>query len=146
MATGMLVVVVAWSFVPIVVPMVFWNNPAVVAGALGFGLLLNPAANAGGSTYRIAHTPCHLQGRAQSASQFFSMSVIWVSPLMGGVLLEHLGGGPAIAVIGGLVALVALIPTLSRSVRSVPRPAVWQAGLAASSAAAEDELAVPVAS
>ena len=131
MPTGMLVVTVAWSFVPLVVPMVLWSHPAVVAAAIFTGLLLNPAGNAGGGTYRIAHTPAHLQGRAQSASQFLSMSVIWVAPLLGGALLAALGGSAAIAVIGGLVALAALIPTLSRSIRTVPRPAVWQAELAA---------------
>ena len=59
------------------------------------------------------------------------MSVIWVAPLLGGVLLESIGGSAAIAVVGALIALIALIPTLSRSVRSVPRPFVWQAELAA---------------
>jgi predicted MFS family arabinose efflux permease len=130
MRTGMLVVVVAWSFVPLTVPMVLWNHPAVVAGALGFGLLLNPAGNAGGQAYRIAHTPAHLQGRAQSASQFLGLSVTWLAPLIGGVLLTALGGATAIATIGALVALAALIPTLSRSIRAVPRPVVWQAELA----------------
>ena len=130
MPTGALVVTVAWSFVPLVVPMVLWDSPAVVGAAIFVGLLLNPAGNAGSSSYRIAHTPAHLQGRASSASQFLSMSVIWVAPLLGGALLATLGGPQAIAVIGGLVALSALIPTLTRSVRSVPRPAVWQAELA----------------
>jgi MFS family permease len=144
MPTGALVVTVAWSFVPIVVPMVLWNHPAVVAAALAFGLFLNPAGNAGGTTYRIAHTPAHLQGRAASASSFLSTSVMWLSPLLGGVLLDRLGGPAAVAVIGALVALVALVPTLSRSVRSVPRPAVWQAELAAKDAV-RDELAVSAA-
>ncbi len=130
MPTGALVVTVAWSFVPLAVPMVLWDSPAVVAATLFAGLLLNPAGNAGSGSYRIAHTPAHLQGRASSASQFLSMSVMWVAPLLGGALLATLGGSQAIAVIGGLVALSALIPTLSRSVRSVPRPAVWQAELA----------------
>ena len=131
MPTGALLVTTAWSFVPLVVPMVLWNHPAVVAAAIFTGLLLNPAGNAASGTYRIAHTPAHLQGRAASASQFLSMSVIWVAPLLGGALLAALGGSAAIAVIGGLVAVIALIPTLSRSIRTVPRPAVWQAELAA---------------
>jgi MFS family permease len=128
--TGLLVVTAAWIFVPLAVPMVLWSQPAVVAAAIFVGLLLNPAGNAGSGTYRIAHTPAHLQGRAQSASQFLSMSVIWVAPLLGGALLASIGGSAAIAVIGALVAVSALIPTLTRSVRSVPRPAVWQAELA----------------
>jgi MFS family permease len=144
MATGALVVTVAWSFVPIVVPMVLWNNPAVVAAALAFGLFLNPAGNAGGQTYRIANTPAELQGRAASASSFMSTSVMWLAPLLGGVLLETVGGPAAVAVIGGLVALVALVPTLSTSIRSVPRPAVWQAELAGRDAV-RDERAVSTA-
>ena len=134
MPTGMLVVTAAWIFVPLAVPMVLWNQPAVVGAAIFTGLLLNPAGNAASGTYRIAHTPAHLQGRAPSAQQFLSMSVIWVAPLLGGALLASLGGSAAIAIIGGLVALSALIPTLTRSVRSVPRPAVWQAELAAAEA------------
>jgi MFS family permease len=130
MPTGMLVVAVAWSFVPLAVPMVLSNHPAVVGAAIFAGLLLNPAGNAATGSYRIAHTPAHLQGRASSAGQFLSMSVIWVAPLLGGALLASLGGPAAIAVVGGLLAVIALIPTLTRGVRSVPRPAVWQAELA----------------
>ncbi len=119
----------AWSFVPLVIPMAFWNNPAVVAGALGFIMLLNPAGNAAAGNYRIAHTPAQLQGRAQSASQFLGMSVIWLAPILGGVLLERIGGRDAVLVIGALTAVAALIPTLTRTIRSVPRPSVWQAEL-----------------
>ncbi|MEO6511162.1 MAG: MFS transporter [Nocardioides sp.] len=137
MPTGLLVVVTAWSFVPFVIPMAFWGHPAVVAGALGFIMLLNPAGNASGSNYRIAHTPAHLQGRAQSAGQFLGMSVMWLAPILGGVLLDRIGGTDAVLVIGALTALAALIPTLTRSIRSVPRPVVWQAELAA-----REELAV----
>ena len=56
MPTGLLVVTAAWSFVPLVVPMVLWNHPAVVGAALFAGLLLNPAGNAGsGSLPDRAH-------------------------------------------------------------------------------------------
>lgn len=127
--TGALTVAVAWSFVPLVVPMVFWNQPLVVAAALSAGLFLNPAGNAGIGAYRMALTPPDLQGRVQSTSQFASMSTMPLSPMIAGALLAWLGGGPAVAVLGVLTALAALIPTLSRSVRDVPRPEVWQATL-----------------
>lgn len=125
-ATGSLTVAIAWSFVPLVVPMAFWNQPAVVAAALGLGLLLNPAGNAGIQSYRVAVTPPELIGRVQSASQFVSMSMLPLSPVIAGVLLSALGGQAAILVLGVLTAAVAMIPTLSRSVRSVPRPAAWE--------------------
>ncbi|MBB3045296.1 MFS transporter [Nocardioides soli] len=124
--TGRLTVAIAWSFVPLVVPMALWNSPAVVAAALALGLFLNPAGNAGIGSYRIAVTPVELQGRVQSTMQFVSMSAMPLAPFIAGALLTGLGGGPAIAVLGGLTALVALIPTLSTSVRAVPRPAAWE--------------------
>jgi predicted MFS family arabinose efflux permease len=125
-ATGRLTVTIAWSFLPLVVPMIFWNSPLVVAAALSFGMLLNPAGNAGIGSFRIAVTPPELIGRVQSTTQFVSMSAMPLAPVLAGSLLSGLGGGPAIAVLGLFVAGVALIPTLSDSVRSVPRPAEWE--------------------
>jgi predicted MFS family arabinose efflux permease len=130
--TGALTVAIAWSFVPLVVPMVFWNNPLVVSASLSAGLFLNPAGNAGIGAYRMALTPADLQGRVQSTSQFVSMSTMPLAPMVAGALLAGLGGGAAIAALGVLTALAALIPTFSRSVRGVPRPAVWQAELRSS--------------
>jgi predicted MFS family arabinose efflux permease len=126
MPTGWLTVTIAWSFLPLVVPMALWNTPAVVAAAVSLGMLLNPAGNAGMSSYRIAITPPALIGRVQSTSQFVSMSAMPLAPVLAGALLAGLGGGRAIAVLGIFTACVALIPTLSRSVRSVPRPADWE--------------------
>ena len=139
--TGTLTVLIAWSFVPLVVPMVFWNNPLVVSLVVGAGLFLNPAGNAGIGAYRMAITPPDLQGRVQSTSQFVSMSVMPVAPILAGVLLTTLGGPAGVAVLAVLTAGVALIPTLSRSVREVPRPVVWQSELRTSSA----EVVVPAA-
>lgn len=124
-ATGRLTIAVAWSFLPLVVPLALWNQPAVVAGALAIGMFLNPAGNAGIGSYRVAVTPPELLGRVQATSQFVSMSAMPLAPLLAGALLAGIGGGWAIAVLGVLTAGVALIPTLSVSVRSVPRPRDW---------------------
>ena len=130
-ATGLLTVVVAWSFVPLMVPLVFWNHPAVVALALSVGIFLNPAGNAGMGAYRVAVTPRALLGRAQATMQFASMSIMPLAPVLAGVLLSSLGGPTAVAVLIAFSAVVALIPTASRHLRSVPRPEVWRAELAA---------------
>ena len=58
--------VVAWSFVPLLVPLIFWNHPAVVMVALSTGVFLNPAGNAGIGSYRMSITPPELIGRVQS--------------------------------------------------------------------------------
>ncbi|WP_193609412.1 MFS transporter [Nocardioides lijunqiniae] len=123
--TGRLTVVVAWSFVPLSVPMVFLNHPAVVAVAVSVGIFLNPAGNAGIQSYRISITPPELLGRTQSAAQFLSMSVMPLAPVVAGLTLSAWGGPAATATITALCALVALVPTSSRAVRSVPRPAQW---------------------
>lgn len=123
--TGWLTIAGAWSFVPLLVPLALWNHPAVVAAALGLGMFLNPAGNAGVGSYRIAITPVEMQGRIQSTMQFVSMSAMPLAPVVAGLLLGGLGGGRAMAALGVLTALVALVPTLSRSVRAVPRPDRW---------------------
>lgn len=128
--TGSLTVAVAWSWAPLAVPLLIWNHPLAVAASLSAGLFLNPTGNAGMGAYRMAVTPPELQGRVQSATQFASMSIMPLAPVLAGSLLAGVGGRPAIAVLGALTAAVALIPTLSRSVRGVPRPVVWQAELA----------------
>ena len=124
-ATGVLTVAVAWSFVPLLVPLIFWNNPAVVMVSLSTGVFLNPAGNAGIGSYKMAVTPPELVGRVQSTGQFLTWSTLPLAPVLGGALLALVGGPATMAALAGLAAAVALIPTLSRTVRSVPRPAEW---------------------
>ena len=144
-ATGTLTAVLAWSFLPLLVPMALFNQPAVVAGALAVGMFLNPAGNAGIGAYRAAVTPAELQGRTQSTMQFVALVSMPLAPLLGGAFLSWWGGAVAIGVLGGLTALVALIPTFSRSIRSVPRPSQWprvdqDPGAAGTSAGGADPL------
>lgn len=124
-ATGTLTVLVAWSFVPLSIPLALWNHPVAMATAASVGLFLNPAGNAGVGSYRIAITPPELIGRVQSAMQFTSMLAMPLAPAVAGALLTGLGGRDAVFALTALTALVALIPTLAPSVRSVPRPAEW---------------------
>lgn len=124
-ATGALVVLVAWSFVPLALPLALWNHPWALALASSVGMFLNPAGNAGLGAYRLAITPPELVGRLQSSMQAVSMLTIPVAPALAGGLLALLGGRDAVLALGGLTALVALVPTLARSVRTVPRPARW---------------------
>jgi MFS family permease len=124
--TGPLTVLVAWSFVPLMVPVVVWNHPAVVAAALSTGVFLNPTGNTGMSSYKLTHVPAELVGRTQSVGQFVGWSTLPLAPAVGGGLLAALGGPAAIGALAVATALVALVPTLSRHVWSVPRPGQWQ--------------------
>jgi predicted MFS family arabinose efflux permease len=123
--TGTLTVAVGWMCVLPLVPLMWWSTWWAAGGAVFAILLLNPAGNAGIGAYRAALTPDALQGRVGSALSFVTHGAMPLSPVLGGLLLATLGGQTAIAGLVGASALVALIPTLSRSMRSVPRPADW---------------------
>jgi MFS family permease len=116
---------VAWSWVPLLVPLIFWSSPWLVGAMLFVGLLLNPAGNAAGQSYRVAITPDELQGRIASSSQFLGFMTIPFAPLLGGWLLETYGASTATVVLLVAAALTALIPTFTPQVRSVPRPRDW---------------------
>jgi hypothetical protein len=124
--TGVLTVAVAWMCVLPLLPLVWWSTPLAACTSVFLLLLLNPAGNAGIGAYRAAMTPDDLQGRVGSAMAFVSMGVMPLAPLLGGWMLSDLGGTRAIAVLVVATGLGALVPTLSRTIRSVPRPAHWR--------------------
>jgi MFS family permease len=124
--TGMFSVAIGWSFVPLSIPLAMWNRPVIAVLALGVGFFFIPAGNAGVGAYRVAMTPPELLGRVQSAMQFVSRLTMPLSSVLAGALITTMGGRDAMLILGALTGLVALIPTLSRAVRSVPRPAAWR--------------------
>jgi MFS family permease len=123
--TGTLTVAVGWMCVLPLVPLVWWSTPAAACTSVFLLLLLNPAGNAGIGAYRAAMTPDDLQGRVGSAMGFVTMSAMPLAPVVGGLLLGTLGGSAAVAGLVAVSAVTAMIPTMSRSMRSVPRPADW---------------------
>jgi hypothetical protein len=123
--TGWLTVLIGWMCCLPLVPLVFSASPWAACAGVFLLMLLNPAGNAGISSYRMAVTPDHLQGRVSSTSQFVSMSVMPLSPILGGWLLEHQGGATSMTVLVAASALLAVLLTSSRSIRSVPRPSEW---------------------
>ncbi|CAM3703202.1 MFS transporter [Nocardioides zeicaulis] len=134
--TGRLTVLVGWACCLPLVPLAFSASPWTACACTFLLLLLNPVGNAGIGSYRMAVTPDHLQGRVGSTSQFVSMSVMPLAPLLGGWLLEHRGGTVAISALVVASALLALLLTASRSIRSVPRPCDWERDGGAAVAAA----------
>ncbi|GAA5107538.1 MFS transporter [Alloalcanivorax gelatiniphagus] len=125
MPTGRLTVLIGWMCCLPLVPLTMSSSVGTACASTFFLLLLNPVGNAGIGSYRMAVTPAHLQGRVGSTSQFVSMSVMPLAPLLGGYLLEHQGGTAAITALVAASALLAVLLTSSRSIRSVPRPAEW---------------------
>jgi hypothetical protein len=86
-------------------------------------------------------TPPEIVGRVQATGQFLGWSTLPLAPVLGGAMLTVLGGPATMAALVGLCALVALIPTLSRTVRSVPKPSEWAAPEADTAPVAEPAVA-----
>jgi MFS family permease len=124
--TGRLTMAMGWAMGPITLPMALWLDVRVIAAALALIMVINPASNAATGAYRIAVTPDELTGRVQSAMQFASMATMPLAPLLAGVLMGRLGGRDAGLALVALSLVVALIPTCSAAVRSVPRPDLWR--------------------
>ncbi|MGI8523204.1 MAG: MFS transporter [Nocardioides sp.] len=123
--TGWLTIGVAWMIGIPLLPLVWFSTPAAACVCIFAMMLLNPAGNAGIGAYRAAVTPAELQGRVASANQFLVMSLMPLAPVLGGLLLRHLGGGEAILVLVAGTAVIAGYLTLCRSIREVPRPEQW---------------------
>jgi predicted MFS family arabinose efflux permease len=123
--TGVLTVAIGWMCVLPLIPLMVWNSPWATGASVFTILLLNPAGNAGIGSYRVAMTPDELQGRVSSAMTFLTMSIMPLAPVLGAWVLTTLGGRPAIITLIVVTSGTALIPTLSRSMRSVPRPRDW---------------------
>jgi len=123
--TGTLTVVVGWMCVLPLIPLMWWSTTWAACASVFTILLINPAGNAGIGAYRAAMTPDDLQGRVGSALSFVTMGAMPLAPVLGGVLLGAFGGTAAIAGMVVASVLTALIPTFSRAMNSVPRPAEW---------------------
>ena len=123
--TGVLTITFAWTCALPLLLLTLGSSVLLACAAVFTLMLINPAGNAGIGAYRAAVTPDDLQGRVGSAMGFVSMSVMPVAPLLGGWLLGLWGGPRTILALVVATALVALIPSLSRSIRSVPRPSQW---------------------
>ena len=123
--TGTLTVLVGWMCVLPLVPLMWWSTTWAACASVFTILLLNPSGNAGIGAYRAAMTPDDLQGRVGSALSFVTRGAMPLAPVLGGLLLWSLGGRAAVAGLVAASALAAMIPTLSRPMRSVPRPADW---------------------
>jgi len=124
-ATGRLTITLGWSSLPLSIPLIWFNNPAAYILAVGGTLLLNPAGNAGIGAYRMHVTPLELQGRVVAASRFVATIVMPLAPIGAGLLLSGLGGPMAITVLLVATAATALVVTLPKDVRAVPRPDQW---------------------
>ena len=106
----------------------FWTSQVASTRVVaGVGALFGPPFNVVIAAYVYRVTPDELMGRVRSAIRLVAWGTIPVGSLLGGVLSEALGPGPALLVFALGMLPVAVATTLSRGMREIsaaePRPA-----------------------
>jgi hypothetical protein len=99
---------------------VVWPSVYVLAAGLLPVALAIPATDSVVVSYRLAMTPDRLLGRVESARSTISLLVSPLGPLAAGALLASLPARTAIVVVVGFALILAMVGTLSRSIRSAP--------------------------
>jgi predicted MFS family arabinose efflux permease len=118
--TGMIGIVAAWAIALAFSATAFTLQPAVLVALLAAAIFLVPSFNSGLFGYQVMITPDGMQGRAQSAIGFLANSTVPVAPALGGVLLAHAGARAALLVFSSIIALSAVMLTLSGPIRGIP--------------------------
>ncbi|HEY3561592.1 MAG TPA: MFS transporter [Kribbella sp.] len=119
-STGKITIAGAWIVTVTFAATAASTRPAVLIALPALAVFLLPALNSGLFGYQMLITPNHLQGRSQSAFMFLSNGAAPLAPFLGGVFLGTLGARTALLVFGALLAVGAVLLTISRSIRSIP--------------------------
>jgi MFS family permease len=112
-----LAVAFAWLAAAMTLLLLPAHSPYLIGllGAVAF--LLVPPLNAVAFAYVAEHAPDRLQGRATSAGIQIASLAAPVGPLLAGLLLGGLGTTRTVVVYAGLLAVLAIVASLSRPLR-----------------------------
>lgn len=122
--TGSLAVVAAvWSFAALL-PILFWQSPAVIGVCYFVWALVQPANNAGLGGYRFSLVPTSMQGRVTAADTLMVGIPVALSSLIAGFFVDH-GLAQLAFVIALICLLAAIVVVLYPAVRTIPRPDHW---------------------
>jgi predicted MFS family arabinose efflux permease len=109
-----------WLWAAQVAVLVVAADVVVIGVTLAVGALAGPPFNVVVATYRYAVTPDRLQGRATSVARMIAWGTIPLSVLAAGVAVERFGAVPTIAALAALMLAVAVLATVSATVRRAP--------------------------
>jgi Na+/melibiose symporter-like transporter len=115
-----IIVGVNWFWAAIL-PLMALSIPPIVLGPL-FGLMTfaGPAWNVVFGTYELTMVPDRLLGRVQSVEMMLSWGAIPLGSLAAGFMLEHLSASNAMLGFTGIMAVIAVLGTMSPSLRHPP--------------------------
>ena len=113
-----------WCWAGLIASLLLTRNPFVLGAILGLALSLGPAWNGVAVGIRIRLTPDDLQGRVHAVEALLSFGARPFSVLAVGFLLDDVGGHTTITIISAWTLIIALLSTLSPSLRRMPELAL----------------------
>jgi uncharacterized protein YbdZ (MbtH family)/predicted MFS family arabinose efflux permease len=106
-------------------PLVVLVHSGYLLGALFFAMaLLPPSANTTIMTRQLLSTPDGLRGRLTGVLGLAMGVAATTGPVLGGLLIELLGGPRAVLTCSAGITLVTLVATASPTLRRIPRPSI----------------------
>ncbi len=117
---GQIIIGTGWSTVALMLVLSVAPNTLALGVIAGANFILMPACGAALQSYQIALVPDELQGRVNSACMIVAISASPLGRLLTGTLFQVAGGAWTAIVLALCLAVVALVETLSSSVRGAP--------------------------
>jgi MFS family permease len=108
---------VVWIGVPLVGLAAVTTNPLLLGTLLGLILSVWPLYNAVVVARWMVEIPDRLMGRVQSVAALLGWAPVPLAPLVGGILIERVGGTRTVLIFAAIMLTIAIIATLSRTIR-----------------------------
>ncbi len=115
----LLVIGIAWIGTLLIAVAATLTGSILIGVPIALTILLGPATNAALFGYQAAITPDRLQGRVVSVIFMAAMSLASISSLLGGAFVHWWGGPAAVLAFAGLLAVAAVIATMSKGIREM---------------------------
>lgn len=129
----LVVIGVNWVWAALLVTVVFVSNPIALGALYGAMTFAGPVWNVVIGTYQLSLVPEALLARVSSVGYLLGFGALPLGSLTAGFLISSLGSREAVVVFAGGMITLAVLATLSPSLRHGPTLAEAQAQLAAAS-------------
>jgi MFS family permease len=118
----LLVILASWLWAAAVAGIAVVESAWAVGGLLAVMMFLSAPLNVVFSSYQARIVPDAFRGRASTAGEFGAASIMWVGPLVAGLLSSAIGAPAATGVFAGVLALIAVSTVVARGLRVLDTP------------------------
>ena len=107
-----------WAWAVLVPVLLFLHDPYAIGAVYALMCFVGPVWNVVISAYQLAVTPDHLRGRVLGAAGLIAFGAVPTGSLVGGLLLSRFGAHTTVLVLACWMVLLAVVASVSPSVRS----------------------------